>query len=76
MIILRKKTYDQMIHLLDFQHDKIFSLMRENNNLKRQLNAANNRADSIKGLIFPNTDERGLGDTGTPLNFPDDSNLF
>ena len=59
-----------------YQHDKIFSLMRENNNLKRQLNAANNRADSIKGLIFPNTDERGLGDTGTPLNFPDDSNLF
>ena len=76
MIILRKKTYDQMIHLLEFQHDKIFSLMRENNNLKRQLNAANNRADSIKGLIFPNTDDRGLGDTGTPSIFPNDSNLF
>lgn len=76
MIILTKKTYDQMIKLLEFQHDKIFSLMRENNNLKRQLNAANNRADSIKGLIFPNTDERGLGDTGTPSIFPDDSNLF
>lgn len=76
MKILSTKTYEQMIKLLEFQHDKIFSLMRENNNLKRQLNAANNRADSIKGLIFPNTDERGLGDTGTPLNFPDDSNLF
>lgn len=76
MKILSTKTYNQMIKLLEFQHNKIFSLMRENNNLKRQLNAANNRADSIKGLIFPNTDERGLGDLGTPSIFPEDSNLF
>ena len=71
MKILTTKKYDEMMKLLEFQHEKIFSLIRENNNLKRQLNAANNRAESIKGLIFPNTDERGLGDTGTPLYFPD-----
>ena len=76
MKILTNKKYDQIMKLLEFQHDKIFSLISENNKLKRQLNDANNRADSIKGLIFPNTDERGLGDTGTPTIFPEDSNLF
>ena len=77
MKILTQKKYDHIMKLVEFQHDKIFSLMRENNKLKRQLNAANNRADSIKGLIFPNTDERGLGEQETPLNFPDsDSKLF
>lgn len=76
MKILTNKAYNGIMKLMQLQNDKIFSLIRENNKLKRQLNAANNRADSIKGLIFPNTDERGLGDTGTPSIFPEDSNLF
>lgn len=72
MKLMTNDKYNKLMRTLKQQHEIITNLVKENKALKRDF--AHYIAKDIslsKGVIFPNTDERGLGDSGTPLNFPD-----
>ena len=75
IMFIKKEEYKRLRSLIDFQHDKIMQLQEENAELKKQLhyqktyNTVFNQ--KIREVIFPNTDERGLGEPGTPIDFPD-----
>lgn len=72
MKLMTTNKYNSLMRTLKQQHAIITNLIKENKGLKRDL--AHYIAKDIslsKGVIFPNTDERGLGDSGTPINFPD-----
>lgn len=82
MKIMSTKKYKQM--LLDYngligQIKKsikvIDQLEAENAELKKQLLYQKTYNDTFKRkldeIIFPNTDERGLGEQEIPVNFPD-----
>jgi len=64
------------------EHDQLIKrLMKENKQLKKDLSDLQNFCirfanDNTKfgnayNLDFPNTEERGLGDSGTPINLSD-----
>ena len=83
MKILRKKTYDALIKKIvtlsnfrDYQSKKIEELMEENAELKKKLLYAqvyhSTFKSKVESVIFPNTDERGLGEEEKPVIFPDD----
>lgn len=71
MKILTKKKYNHMLHLIGIQHKRIMKLQEENSELKKKLLYQTTYNSTMKDIIFPNTDERGLSDRETPIDFPD-----
>lgn len=59
----------------DFLNYQIKILREERDELKKQLIYQKTYNDTFKRkmdeIIFPNTDERGLGEQEVPVNFPD-----
>lgn len=67
MKIMKTEDYYNLKNQIKQLIDENIKLKGEIYSLKRQLNFANFRADDFKGLMFPNTDERGLnGEPETP----------
>lgn len=75
MKIMSTKKYKQMMNVIELQHDKIMKLTEQNAELKKQLLYQKTYNDTFKRkldeIIFPNTDERGLGEQEMPINFSD-----
>ena len=82
LTIMTTKKYKQMLiddQCLIKEIDKaikiIDQLEAENAELKKQLIYQKTYNDTFKRkldeIIFPNTDERGLGEQEIPVNFPD-----
>lgn len=68
MKIMSTKKYEYLMYLIK-------SLREERDELKKQLIYQKTYNDTFKRkmdeIIFPNTDERGLGEQEVPVNFPD-----
>lgn len=68
MKIMSTKKYEYYMYLIK-------CLRAENAELKKQLLYQKTYNDTFKRkldeVIFPNTDERGLGEQEIPVNFPD-----
>ena len=68
MKIISTKKYEYLMYLIK-------SLREERDELKKQLLYQKTYNDTFKRkldeIIFPNTDERGLGEQEVPVNFPD-----
>ena len=68
MKILTNKKYEYLLYTIQ-------QLRKERDELKKQLIYQQTYNDTFKRkldeIIFPNTDERGLGEQEIPVNFPD-----
>lgn len=68
-------TIDAYVRLANKHIKKIEQLEAELKKVKKQLlyEQSFNKAfkQKLEDIIFPNTDERGLSDQETPLDFPD-----
>ena len=68
MKILTNKKYECLMYTIQ-------QLRKERDELKKQLIYQKTYNDTFKRkldeIIFPNTDERGLGEQEIPVNFPD-----
>lgn len=68
MKILTNKKYEYLMYTIQ-------QLRKERDELKKQLIYQKTYNDTFKlkldEIIFPNTDERGLGEQEIPVNFPD-----
>lgn len=68
MKILTNKKYEYLMYTIQ-------QLRKERDELKKQLIYQKTYNDTFKRkldeIIFPNTDERGLGEQEIPVNFPD-----
>ncbi len=75
MKIMSTKKYNQMRKMQTMMHEKIMELLDENAELRKKLLYQQTYNDTFKRkldeIIFPNTDERGLGEQEVPVNFPD-----
>lgn len=75
MKLMTNEKYNALMRALRLQNKTIEKLTNENKSLKRELGRCelmrNLERGITYGVIFPNTDERGLGDSGTPTIFPD-----
>ena len=71
MKIISTKKYNQMRKMQTMMHEKIMELMEENAELRKQLIYHKTWNQTFTDVIFPNTDERGLGEQEVPVNFPD-----
>lgn len=68
MKIMTTKKYEYLMYTIQ-------QLRKERDELKKQLIYQQTYNDTFKHkldeIIFPNTDERGLGEQEIPVNFPD-----
>ena len=68
MKIMSTKKYEYLLYTIQ-------QLRKERDELKKQLIYQKTYNDTFKRkldeIIFPNTDERGLGEQEIPVNFPD-----
>ena len=68
MKIISTKKYEYLMYMIE-------QLRKERDELKKQLIYQKTYNDTFKRkldeIIFPNTDERGLGEQEIPVNFPD-----
>lgn len=75
MKLMTNDKYNALMMTLRQQREIINGLVKENKRLKGQVGYYELKLNFEKGIthgvIFPNTDERGLGDSGTPTIFPD-----
>lgn len=75
MKLMTNDKYKALMMTLRQQREIINNLVKENKSLKRKVGYYELKLTCEKGIaygvIFPNTDERGLGDSGTPTIFPD-----
>ena len=68
------KLQDELGHLRKEREDliKVIDLYRKcNNKLENDIRLLKNINSDFTDVIFPNTDERGLGDTDTPIDLSD-----
>lgn len=70
MKIMTNKTFNDLLEQLTSQAVIINDLRNENKRLKNDIRCLKN-INSRSDIIFPNTDERGLGDSDTPTNLSD-----
>ena len=69
-----KKLQDELGHLRKEREDliKVIDLYRKcNQKLENDIRLLKNINSEFTDVIFPNTDERGLGDTDTPIDLSD-----
>lgn len=74
MKIMTNRTFNDLLQQLTSQAVTINQLRTENKRLKEEnyrLNKTSYISSHAKPIIFPNTDERGLGDPDTPTNLSD-----
>lgn len=69
MKIMTNKTFNDLLEQLTSQAVIINDLRNENKRLKNDIRCLKNI--NSHDIIFPNTDERGLGDSDTPNNLSD-----
>ena len=68
------KLQDELGHLRKEREDliKVIDLYRKcNNKLENDIRLLKNINSDFTDVIFPNTEERGLGDTDTPIDLSD-----
>ena len=71
MKILSNKTFNDLMNTL-VEQDKV--IKRQNNvinKLNNDIRLLNNKLNIKFDVIFPNTDERGLGEPDTPIDISD-----
>ena len=69
-----KQLQDELGRLRKEREDliKVIDLYRKHNNkLENDIRILKNINSDFTDVIFPNTDERGLGDTDTPIDLSD-----
>lgn len=75
MKIMTNRTFNDLLQQLTNQAVTIDKLLNENKKLKNENKKLKNDIRCLKNIysrsdiIFPNTDERGLGDSETPTNY-------
>ena len=69
MKIMTNRTFNDLMQQLTSQAVTINKLRTENKRLKNDIRCLKNI--NSRDIIFPNTDERGLGDPDTPTNLSD-----
>ena len=69
MKIMTNRTFNDLMQQLTSQAVTINQLRTENKRLKNDIRSLKNI--NSRDIIFPNTDERGLGDPDTPTNLSD-----
>ena len=69
MKIMTNRTFNDLMQQLTSQAVTINQLRAENKRLKNDIRCLKNI--NSRDIIFPNTDERGLGDSDTPTNLSD-----
>ena len=69
MKIMTNRTFNDLMQQLTSQAVTINQLRTENKRLKNDIRCLKNI--NSPDIIFPNTDERGLGDSDTPTNLSD-----
>ena len=69
MKIMTNRTFNDLMQQLTSQAVTINQLRTENKRLKNDIRCLKNI--NSRDIIFPNTDERGLGDSDTPANLSD-----
>ena len=71
MKVLTTKKYEFLKYMIKQLREERDDLKRQNAELKKQLLYEKTWNQTFTDVIFPNTDERGLGDQEMPINFPD-----
>lgn len=78
MKIISTKKYEYLMYLIKSlreERDELkkqnAELKKQNAELKKQLIYHKTWNQTFTDVIFPNTDERGLGEQEVPVNFPD-----
>lgn len=75
MKIISTMKYDYLNYMIKQLREERNELVKQNAELKKQLLYQKTYNDTFKQkldeIIFPNTDERGLGEQEVPVNFPD-----
>lgn len=69
MKIMTNRTFNDLMQQLTSQAVTINQLRTENKRLKNDIRCLKNI--NSRDIIFPNTDERGLGEADTPTNLSD-----
>lgn len=65
-MLITKKRYNAMLDLIAAQHKTVKIYQKQVKKLEHDIRLLKNI--NSPDIIFPNTDERGLGDSETPTN--------
>lgn len=67
-MLISKKRYNAMLDLIAAQQKTIKIYQKQVQQQEKAIRILSNNVNSHADIIFPNTDERGLGDSETPAN--------
>lgn len=70
-MLITKKRYNSMLDLIAAQQKTIRIYQKQVQQQEKAIRILSNNVNSQADIIFPNTDERGLGDPETPTNISD-----
>lgn len=68
LVANQKETIEKAMQVIDHQIDENIKLQAENKRLKDLVEFYKYMSSSQDDVIFPNTDERGLGEGDTPTD--------
>lgn len=74
---ISKKTYNEMLRVIATTSEDNDKLIKINKSLRKKIKILENDKSILLNLInpdipeYPNTEERGLGDSDTPTNLSD-----
>lgn len=67
-MFISKKRYNAMLDLIVAQQKTLKIYQKQVQEQEKAIRILSNNVNSRADIIFPNTDERGLGDSETPIN--------
>lgn len=67
-MLISKKRYNAMLDLIAAQQKTLKIYQKQVQEQEKAIRILSNNVNSRADIIFPNTDERGLGDSETPIN--------
>lgn len=67
-MLISKKRYNAMLDLIAAQQKTLKIYQKQVKEQEKAIRILSNNVNSQANIIFPNTDERGLGDSETPIN--------
>lgn len=70
-MLITRKRYNSMLDLIAAQQKTIKIYQKQVQQQEKAIRILSNNVNSQADIIFPNTDERGLGDSETPINISD-----
>lgn len=70
-MLITRKRYNSMLDLIAAQQKTIKIYQKQVQQQEKAIRILSNNVNSQADIIFPNTDERGLGDSETPTNISD-----